>query len=141
MAELKTRQNNASVTAFLAAVEDRQQRSDSKKLSKMMREATGSRAKMWGSSIVGFGSYHYKYASGQEGDWPLVGYSPRKQNLSIYIMAGFAGSDKLLAKLGKHKTGKSCLYIKRLEDVDEKVLNTLIEKSVKHMRSKYGTGK
>jgi hypothetical protein len=134
MAELKTRQNNASVTAFLAAVEDRQQRSDSKKLSKMMREATGSRAKMWGSSIVGFGSYHYKYASGQEGDWPLVGYSPRKQNLSIYIMAGFAGSDKLLAKLGKHKTGKSCLYIKRLEDVDEKVLNTLIEKSVKHMR-------
>lgn len=139
MAELKTRQNNASVTAFLAAVEDRQQRSDSKKLSKMMREATGSRAKMWGSSIVGFGSYHYKYASGQEGDWPLVGYSPRKQNLSIYIMAGFAGSDKLLAKLGKHKTGKSCLYIKRLEDVDEKVLNTLIEKSVKHMRSKYET--
>lgn len=94
---------------------------------------------MWGSSIVGFGSYHYKYASGQEGDWPLVGYSPRKQNLSIYIMAGFAGSDKLLAKLGKHKTGKSCLYIKRLEDVDEKVLNTLIEKSVKHMRSKYET--
>jgi hypothetical protein len=139
MAELKTRQNNASVTAFLAAVEDKQQRSDLKKLSKMMREATGSRAKMWGSSIVGFGSYHYKYASGQEGDWPLVGYSPRKQNLSIYIMAGFAGSDKLLAKLGKHKTGKSCLYIKRLEDVDEKVLNTLIEKSVKHMRSKYET--
>lgn len=141
MAEVKTKQNNASVTSFLAAVEDKQQRSDSKKLSKMMRAATGARAKMWGSSIVGFGSYHYKYASGQEGDWPLVGYSPRKQNLSIYIMAGFAGSDKLLAKLGKHKTGKSCLYIKRLADVDEKVLNTLIEKSVKHMRSKYETGK
>ena len=141
MAEVKTKQNNASVTSFLAAVEDKQQRSDSKKLSKMMRAATGARAKMWGSLIVGFGSYHYKYASGQEGDWPLVGYSPRKQNLSIYIMAGFAGSDKLLAKLGKHKTGKSCLYIKRLADVDEKVLNTLIEKSVKHMRSKYETGK
>ncbi|MGI9201537.1 MAG: DUF1801 domain-containing protein [Woeseiaceae bacterium] len=141
MAELKTKQNNASVTSFLAAVDDKEQRSDSKKLAKMMRAATGSRAKMWGSSIVGFGSYHYKYARGQEGDWPLVGYSPRKQNLSIYIMAGFKGSDKLLAKLGKHKTGKSCLYIKRLADVDENVLNTLIEKSVKHMRSKYETGK
>lgn len=141
MAELKTKQNSGSVTKFLGAVEDKQQRADAKKLSAMMREATGARAKMWGASIVGFGSYHYKYASGQEGDWPLVGYSPRAKNLSIYIMAGFSGSEKLMAKLGKHKTGKSCLYIKRLEDVDEAVLRKLIDKSVKYMRSKYETGK
>ena len=141
MAELKTKQNNTSVASFLAGVDDKQKRIDAKKLSAMMREATGSRAKMWGSSIVGFGSYHYKYASGREGDWPIVGYSPRKQNISIYIMAGFSGSEKLLAKLGKHKTGKSCLYIKRLDDVDQAVLKKLVDKSVKYMRSKYETSK
>ena len=115
MAELKTKQNTASVTAFLAAVENTQQRSDARKLATMMRAATGSRAKMWGTSIVGFGSYHYKYASGQEGDWPIVGYSPRKQSLSICI--------------------------KRLEDVDETILRKLIDASVKFMRSKYETRK
>jgi len=141
MAELKTRQNSASVTAFLGAIEDKQQRVDAKKLSKMMREATGSRARMWGTSIVGFGTYHYVYASGREGDWPIVGYSPRKQNLSVYIMSGFSGSEKLLAKLGKHKTGKSCLYIKRLADVDESVLRQLIDKSVKFIHGKYETRK
>ena len=141
MAELKTKQNNASVASFLAGVVDKQQRADAKKLSAMMREATGSRAKMWGSAIIGFGSYHYKYASGREGDWPIVGYSPRKQNLSIYIMAGFSGSEKMLAKLGKHKTGRSCLYIKRLADVDEVVLRKLIDKSVKYIRGKYETKK
>ena len=141
MAEPKTKQNTASVTAFLAAIEDKQQRADARKLSAMMRAATGSRAKMWGASIVGFGSYHYVYASGREGDWPLVGYSPRKQNMSIYIMAGFSEYAALLAKLGKHKTGKSCLYIKRLDDVDQAVLKTLIEKSVQHMQRKYETRK
>lgn len=141
MAELKTKQTNASVTAFIGAIDDKQQRSDAKKLSAIMRDATGSRAKMWGDAIVGFGSYHYIYASGQEGDWPIVAYSPRKQNMSIYIMAGFSGCDKLMAKLGKHKTGRSCLYIKRLEDVDETVLRKLIDKSVKFMRSKYETRK
>lgn len=141
MAELKTKQNNASVSAFLNAIEDKQQRADAKKLSKMMRDATGSRAKMWGSSIVGFGTYHYVYASGREGDWPIVGYSPRKQNLSIYIMSGFSGSKTLMSKLGKHKTGKSCLYIKRLSDVDEKVLRQLIDKSIKFIRGKYETRK
>lgn len=141
MAEPKTKQNNESVAAFLGVIEDKQQRSDARKLAAMMRAATGSRAKMWGAAIVGFGSYHYKYASGREGDWPLVGYSPRKQNMSIYIMAGFSDFDKLMAKLGKHKTGKSCLYIKRLEDVDEAVLKALIEKSVQYMRSKYETRK
>ena len=141
MADLKTKQNKASVATFLGAIEDKQQLSDARKLSAMMRTATGSRAKMWGASIVGFGSYHYKYASGHEGDCFVTGYSPRKQNLSIYIMAGFSGCDKLMAKLGKHKTGKSCLYIKRLDDVDEVVLNTLIEKSVKYMQGKYETRK
>lgn len=141
MAELKTKPNKTSVAAFLGAIEDKQKRADAKKLSAMMRAATGSRAKMWGASIVGFGSYHYKYASGHEGDCFIAGYSPRKQNFSIYVMAGFSGSDKLMAKLGKHKTGKSCLYIKRLDDVDEAVLQKLIDKSVKYMRSKYETRK
>ena len=141
MAELKTKQNNTSVTEFIGAVVDKQQRVDARKISAMMRTATGTRAKMWGTNIVGFGSYHYKYASGQEGDWPIVGFSPRKQNLSLYIMPGFGRFDKLMAKLGKYKTGKSCLYIKRLSDVDESVLVKLIDGSVKHMREMYETGK
>ena len=141
MAELKTKQNTANVTTFLGAVVDRQQRADAKKISAMMRTATGSRAKMWGTSIVGFGSYHYKYASGQEGDWPMVGFSPRKHSLSLYIMPGFGQFEKLMAKLGKYRTGKSCLYIKRLADVDEAVLKKLIGGSVKHMRQKYETRK
>ena len=141
MAEPKTKQNNASVTTFLGAIEDKQQRSDARKLSSMMRAATGSRAKMWGASIVGFGRYHYKYASGHEGDCFVAGYSPRKQSFSIYVMAGFSGCEKLMAKLGKHKTGKSCLYIKRLDDVDEAVLMKLIDKSAKYMQRKYETGK
>jgi hypothetical protein len=141
MAQLKTRQNKASVATFLAAVDDPQQRADAKKLSKMMRDATGSRAKMWGDSIVGFGSYHYVYASGREGDWPIVGFSPRKENLSIYIMSGFSGSQELMDRLGKHKTGRSCLYIRRLADVEEKVLRKLIDRSVRFIRGKYETSK
>ena len=105
----------------------------------MMREATGKRAKMWGSSIVGFGEYHYKYASGREGDFMIVGFSPRKSSLTLYIMPGFSGYKDDLAKLGKYKTGKSCLYIKRLDDVDEKVLKRLIRKSVREMKKKYPT--
>ena len=139
MAELKTKKNNASVTAFINSIDDNQQRADARKIAAMMRQATGSRAKMWGTGIVGFGSYHYKYASGQEGDWPLVGFSPRKQNLSLYIMPGFSGFAGLMKKLGKYQTGKSCLYIKRLDDVDNKVLEELIDVSVKHMRNKYDT--
>ena len=139
MAELKTRKNNASVTAFLNAVDDKQKRADAKKVSAMMRAATGSRARMWGTSIVGFGSYHYKYASGREGDWMLVGFSPRKKDLTLYIMPGFKAFDSLMAKLGKYKTGKSCLYINKLADVDEKVLEKLIAGSVKYMRQKYET--
>jgi len=139
MAELKTRKNSASVSAFLNTIDDAQKRSDAKKIAAMMRKITGSQAKMWGTSIVGFGSYHYKYASGRDGDFMLTGFSPRKQNLSLYIMAGFRDFDKLLAKLGKHKTGKSCLYIKRLDDIDLKVLELLIGRSIKYMRTKYET--
>lgn len=139
MSELKTRQNNASVADFLGAIENREQRADAKKIAAMMRAATGARAKMWGTSIVGFGSYHYKYASGREGDHLLVGFSPRKTSLTVYIMPGFRKFQNLMAKIGKNKTGKSCLYIKKLADVDEKVLKKLIGDSVKLMRKKYET--
>jgi len=141
LAELKTRRNNASVSTFLGAIEDKHQRADARKISAMMRAATGSRAKMWGTAIVGFGSYHYKYASGQEGDWHLVGFSPRKKNLTLYIMSGFGGFEKLMAKLGKYTTGKSCLYIRQLDDVDVATLRKLIEGSVADMRKKYETRK
>ena len=135
MAELKTKKNTASVSAFLKGVEDPTRRKDCETVRKIMREETGSRAAMWGDAIVGFGSYHYKYASGREGDWMLCGFSPRKQNLSVYIMAGFTKYEALLNKLGKHKTGKSCLYIKRLDDIDLAVLRELIRQSIAHLRN------
>jgi hypothetical protein len=103
----------------------------------MMREATGSRAKMWGAHIVGFGEYHYKYASGREGDFMVTGFSPRKQALTLYIIPGFSHFESLMSKLGRYKTGKSCLYIKRLSDIDEKVLKRLIVSSVEYMRKHY----
>ncbi len=138
MAELKTQPTRASVAAFLAAVGDEERRKDCRTLVRLMKEATGAPAKMWGPSIVGFGSYHYVYDSGREGDWLLVGFSPRKQDLTLYIMAGFDRYDELMAKLGRYKTGKSCLYLKRLADVDLKVLKALIAASVRHMKKRYG---
>lgn len=135
MAELKTKPNSGDVEAFLNAVEDKQKRADSFAVLDLMQEVTGAPAKMWGDSIVGFGEYSYRYASGREGDWMLVGFSPRKANLTLYIMSGFEQYDALLAKLGKHKTGKSCLYIKRLSDVDTAVLRELVQKSVAHMQA------
>jgi hypothetical protein len=140
MAENKTQPTRQSVTAFINAVEDKQKRSDCKKIAAMMRAATGSRAKMWGASIVGFGRYHYKYASGREGEFMITGFSPRAQSLALYIMPGFKEFEPLMKKLGKFKTGKSCLYIKRLSDVDENVLERLIESSVKRMQEKYPAG-
>jgi hypothetical protein len=137
MAENKTVENKTSVTAFLSAIEDKRKRSEAKKIAAMMRKASGSQAKMWGSSIVGFGKYHYKYASGREGDSALVGFSPRKQNIAVYIMPGFKEFPTLMKKLGKYKTGKSCLYLSKLDDVDEGVLEDLIDKSVKLMRKRY----
>ena len=134
MSAPKTKPTKVSVAAFLNAVEDPERRKDCKAVAKMMKEATGARAKMWGPSMVGYGSYHYKYASGREGEWFLAGFSPRKTDLTVYIMAGFTGREALMKKLGKHKTGKSCLYLKRLADIDEKVLKKLIVASVKHMK-------
>ncbi len=139
MPELKTQPTRASVTEFVAGIDDRQQRADARRVAAMMRRATGKRAKMWGPSIVGYGSYHYKYASGRDGDFMITGFSPRKQALTVYIMPGLSDFKNLLEKLGKYKTGKSCLYIKRLSDVDEKILEKLIVDSVRVMRKKYAT--
>ena len=139
MAENKTKVTKASVTEFIKAIDDRQMRADARKVAAMMRKATGKRAKMWGSSMVGFGTYHYRYASGREGEFMITGFAPRKQALTVYIMPGFTPFGKLMARLGKYKTGKSCLYIKRLSDIDESVLERLIDESVEHMRKKYET--
>lgn len=138
MAKLKTSKNDASVDAFLQSIDDEKKRRDSYELLQLMKDVTGREPAMWGKSIVGFGSYHYKYKSGQEGDWFLTGFSPRKQNLTLYIMPGFERYEKLMAKLGKHKTGKACLYVKKLEDVDRGVLKSLVSESVKYMEEKYG---
>jgi hypothetical protein len=134
MADLKTKATKASVTKFLRAITDETKKKDSFAILNLMAEVTKAEPVMWGTSIVGFGRYHYKYASGREGDWPLVGFSPRKQNLTLYIMSGFDGYDELMKKLGKYKTGKSCLYLKSLDDVHVATLKKLIRLSVEHMR-------
>ncbi|HLV35484.1 MAG TPA: DUF1801 domain-containing protein [Spirillospora sp.] len=135
MAQNKTQETEKSVQAFLESIEDDQKREDSFTLLKLMQEVTGEEPRIWGDSIIGFGKYHYKYASGREGDAMLAGFSPRKQNLAVYIMAGFDDYESLLNKLGKHKRGKSCLYINRLRDVDSATLKELIHRSVEHMRA------
>jgi hypothetical protein len=132
--ELKTQVNDASVEDFLNAVTDEQKRADCFEILRLMEQVTKEEPKMWGPSIVGFGSYHYKGASGREGDWMLTGFSPRKANLTLYIMGGFDPHQDLLKKLGKHKTGGGCLYIKRLDDVDQEVLKELVAESVKITR-------
>ncbi len=137
MAELKTKKNRQSVTAFLNGIEDDAKRKDAKRIHKLMREATGERAAMWGDSIIGYGACHMVYASGRELDWFLVGFSPRKRNLVLYITPGFSGYARQLARLGKHKTGKSCLYLNKLADVELDVLRELVEESVAYMRKKY----
>jgi hypothetical protein len=135
MAQLKTRPNDKNVVEFLNAVENETKRKDSFTILDLMKQVTGSDPIMWGDSIIGFGTYHYKYASGREADWFLTGFSPRVQNLTLYIMSGFDEYDDLLGKLGKHSTGKSCLYVKRLENIDLDVLKELVEKSVAHMKA------
>ena len=139
MAELKTKPNEQSVTDFLQAVQEERKRKDSFAILELMKEVTGQDPKMWGDSMIGFGTHHYKYASGREGDWFVTGFSPRKQNLTLYIMSGFDEYDALMKKLGKYKTGKACLYINKLEDVDLSVMKDLIQKSVVHM-SGQGSG-
>ena len=133
MAQLKTAPTGESVAEFIGGIENDQTRQACLVLAEMMAEVTGSPAEMWGTSIVGFGRYHYTYASGREGDWMITGFAPRKQALTLYIMAGFAEYDDLMARLGKHTTGKSCLYIKKLADVDLDVLRELVARSAVHM--------
>lgn len=136
MAELKTQKNKASVTEFIASVDDEVKRKDSLQLLKIFKEVTKEKPSMWGSSIIGFGSFHYKSErSKQEGDWLLTGFSPRKQNISLYIIPGVGKYKNLLDKLGKHKlSAGSCLYINRLSDVDEKVLKELIKVAFNDMK-------
>ena len=138
MSDLKTRPTGDDPESWLAAVPDERRRADAREVMEMMREATGEEPRMWGGSIIGFGEYHYRYETGREGDWFLTGLSPRKSALTVYIMAGFDRYDELMARLGKHTTGRSCLYIKRLSDVDMDVLRELVERSVAHMRATYG---
>ncbi len=137
MAENKTKPTDNSVTDFIHAVADEQKSEDSYALIELFRDATGEEAKMWGPSIVGFGSYHYVYESGREGDAPLTGFSPRSKSLSLYIMAGFSRYDDLMGQLGKHKTAKACLYVNKLDDIDLGALRQLVTLSVEFMRKKY----
>lgn len=133
MAEVKTKPTKASAAAFIDAVSDEERRADAKVVLKLMREVTGEKPVVWGESIVGFGAYR-----AASGDWPLVGFSPRKANLVVYLMPGFAAYEALLGRLGKHKTGKSCLYLNRLKDVDMDVLRELVRESYAAMKAKHG---
>lgn len=134
MAELKTKPTKQSVEKFIKSIPDAQTREDCSTIAKLMQQATRAEPQMWGSSIVGFGVMQYKYASGREGEWPIIGFSPRKQNLTLYISAGFQNPD-LLKKLGKHSLGKGCLYIKRLSDVDLPTLKQIIKTAAKRPKS------
>ena len=137
MSENKTKPTNVSVDEFLAAVENDRRRNDAVTVCKLMQEVTGEEPVMWGPTMVGFGAYHYKYASGREGDWFLVGFAPRKANLVVYIMSGFKGHAALMKKLGEHKTGSSCLYINKLDDIDMDILRELVRRSVEHVSNAY----
>lgn len=137
-AKLKTKVTSVSIAAFLNAVENDKKRKEAKQVLKLVKAITGVKPKMWGPSIIGFGTYHYKYDSGREGDMPKIGFSPRKSALTIYIMPGFPRFKELMSKLGKHKTGKACLYINKLDDVDLDVLKQLITESWDYMTNKYG---
>ena len=135
MAELKTKKTEQSVQEFLVGVADEKQRKDCYTILEMMQKQTKAAPKMWGSNVVGFGDYRYQYKSGREGDWFLTGFSPRKQNLTLYLMGGLSRHAESLAQLGKHKIGKGCLYINSLEEVNLEVLESLIQQSVEAMQS------
>ncbi len=138
-AKLKTTQNKKSVKDFIASVENEQRRNDAKTLLKLFNRVTGMKPKMWGASIIGYGRYEYKYASGREGEFMMTGFSPRKTSSTIYIMPGYQDLSGMLDRLGKHKTGKSCLYINKLSDVDPGVLEEIINLGLDYMRNKYKT--
>ncbi len=137
MAENKTKETQESVTAFLATVTDEKKRKDCETIVKLITTATGLEAKMWGPSIIGFGSYHYKYDSGREGDAPLTGLSPRAANISLYLSGNFKNREALLQQFGKHKSAKACVYIQKLEDINTDVLKTMVVESVAHVRNLY----
>jgi hypothetical protein len=137
MSANKTKPTAISVHDFLAGIADARKRADALALIDLMQDASGARPVMWGPSIIGFGSYHYRYDSGREGDSPIIGFSPRKSTLVVYIVTGFSDAEEMLSKLGKHTTGKSCLYIKRLDDIDVEVLRALVEKSIATVRARY----
>jgi hypothetical protein len=139
--EAKTKATDVSVADFIAAVENPQRRADAGTLCALFEEVSGEPATMWGPSIIGFGRYHYRYASGHEGDAPRLGFSPRKAKLTIYIMPGLGGYADLLARLGKHKTSVSCLYLNRLSDIDVDVLREMATRSLAWMRERYPTGR
>jgi hypothetical protein len=139
MAENKTKPTQLSVAAFINALADPTRRADAKTLVRLMQSAAGEKPKMWGTSIIGFGSYHYTYDSGREGDMPLIGFSPRKAATVLYNLLGSSDSKALLAKLGKHTTGKGYLYVKKLADVDQQILEALIVKSLADMRARYSS--
>jgi hypothetical protein len=134
MKENKTKPTQESVRDFLDGVSEEARRKDCYTILELMQEVSGEEPKMWGSSIVGFGNYHYKYASGREGDSLITGFSPRKRDLTLYITSGFDDFDELMSRLGKYKTGKACLYIKKVEDIDLPTLKELVSRSVEHMR-------
>lgn len=138
MSELKTRPTRASVARFIGSIEDERQRKDAKRIDQIMRSVTGSNPVLWGSSLVGYGRYDYRYASGREGSWFLTGFSPRKRNLVIYVMSGFSTEPALMRRLGRHKTGRSCLYLRKLDDVDLDVLTELVRRSVELIRKRHG---
>ncbi|MHA1940114.1 MAG: DUF1801 domain-containing protein [Candidatus Hodarchaeales archaeon] len=137
MVELKTKKNDQSVELFLNKVQDEQKREDSFQILEMLKEITQEEPKMWGNSIIGFGDYQYKYKSGHGGEWFIIGFSPRKQNLTLYVTPGFAQYENFLKDLGKYSTGKSCLYIKKLSDVNMEVLKQLAAESVKYVKESY----
>ena len=136
MAELKTKPTKASVKTFIAKVDGEQRRRDCKVIIDLMTEVTQAKAEMWGPSIVGFGRYHYKYESGREAEWPVTGFSPRKTDLTLYIIGGFDAVPELMKRLGKYKTSKGCLYIRKLDDVDLDVLRKLVAQSVARLEDK-----
>lgn len=138
MAENKTQPTTVSVAKFIETIADETRRADAKALVKMMQNASGEKPAMWGPAIVGFGSVHYKYDSGREGDMPIIGFSPRKAASVLYGAIGFSGADAMLAKLGKHSTGKGCLYIKKLSDVDRKVLEAMMVKALAAKKGEAG---
>ena len=138
MAELKTKETDGSVEDFLGRVPQEKTREECRALVRLMKRVTGEEPKMWGASIIGFGSYHYRYESGRKGEWFLTGFSPRKKDLTLYIMAGFDQYDDLMSRLGKHKTGKSCLYIRSIDDIDQGVLEKLVRASVAATKKTYG---